>query len=38
MKRYPVKSFTDKKVFRDTSAKVKSINLGVKFSRGGIRL
>ncbi len=37
-KRRPVRPATDKKVFTRTAAKVKSINLGVKNFRGGIRL
>ncbi len=37
-KRSPVNPKMDKKVFTRTASKVKSINLGVKNFRGGIRL
>lgn len=37
-KRKPVNPSKDKKIFTRTAAKVKSINLGVKNFRGGIRL
>lgn len=38
MRRYSVNPRVDRAVFRDTSARVKSINLGTHFMRGGIRL
>lgn len=36
--RRPMKQRKDKKVFRNTAARAKKINLGVRLYRGGIRL
>lgn len=36
--RRPMRPRKDKKVFRNTAAKSKKINLGVRLYRGGIRL
>lgn len=38
MKRTPMKSKKDKKVFTQTANKVKKVNIKPKLSRGGIRL
>lgn len=38
MKRMKANPKVDKKIFTRTAAKVKSINLGVKNFRGGIRM